>query len=88
MTYQHAPMEEWTPYLAYALRPLRPVVLAGVSARKWLGEWKEPNQACMQWWKVRASVFNGGGAAFFGSPSVVVTRLVSGFCFRPRLGRN
>ena len=81
MTYQHAPMEEWTPYLAYALRPLRPVVLAGVSARKWLGEWKEPNQACMQWWKVCASVFNGGCAAFFfGSPSVLVTRLVSSFC--------
>ena len=59
MTYQHAPMEEWTPYLAYALRPLRPVVLAGVSARRWLGEWKEPNQACMQWWKVAASVFIG-----------------------------
>ena len=38
MTYLQAPPEEWAPYLSYALRPLRPVCLAGVSARHWPGE--------------------------------------------------
>ena len=54
MTYLRAPPEEWTPYLSRALRPLRPVCLAGVSAKTWEGEWKQPQVACMQWWKVTA----------------------------------
>ena len=56
MTYLRAPPEEWTPYLSRALRPLRPVCLAGVSAKTWEGEWKQPQVACMQWWKVTASL--------------------------------
>ena len=54
MTYLQAPIEEWTPYLSHALRPLRPVCLAGVSARQWEGEWKQPQVAVMQWWKAAA----------------------------------
>ena len=56
MTYMNAPPEEWTPYLHHALRPLRPVVLAGVNARSFMGEWKQPQVAVMQWWKAPASV--------------------------------
>ena len=55
MTYMQAPPEEWTPYLQKALRPLRPVVLAGVNAKTWMGEWKPPQVAVMQWWKAPAS---------------------------------
>ena len=50
----YAPPEEFeaAPYLATRLRPLLPVILPGVSAQQWLGEFKKPQNALMQWWKV------------------------------------
>ena len=66
MTYMKAPPEEWTPYLSYALRPLRPVCLAGVNAETYIGEWKPPQVACMQWWKVPAFAFVRAHTASLG----------------------
>ena len=87
MTYQHAPLEEWAPHQSYAMRPLRPSVLAGVSARRWLGEWKEPNQACMQWWKVRASVFKCRERSSVRAPRLSRDPCPS-CCVRVRSGAN
>ena len=50
-SYSGAPPEEYTPYLLSALSPLRPMVLSGVQARSWEGEFKKADQAVMQWWK-------------------------------------
>ena len=51
-TYLKAPPEEFTPYVAEALSPCLPVVLCGVTANAWEGEYKKPEVAVMQWWKV------------------------------------
>ena len=51
-TYLKAPPEEFTPYVASALRPALPIVMPGVTANTWEGEWKQPEVAVMQWWKV------------------------------------
>ena len=60
-TYMHCPPEEFeaAPYLATRLRPLLPVIIPGVSANKWIGEWKKPHQALMQWWKAPHSSAEG-----------------------------
>ena len=50
-TYLKAPPEEYVPYLKSALAPCIPVVLPGVTARDWTGEWKQAEVALMQWWK-------------------------------------
>ena len=50
-TYLKAPPEEYTPYLQQALRPCLPIVLPGVTAKTWEGEFKRAEHALMQRWK-------------------------------------
>ena len=50
-TYLKAPPEEYTPYLATALAPCMPLILPGVTAKTWEGEFKPAAHAVMQWWK-------------------------------------
>ena len=63
-TYLKAPPEEYTPYLQQALRPCLPIVLPGVTAKTWQGEFKKSEHALMQWYKVgrgRVGVLCSGG---------------------------
>ena len=70
-----APPEEYTPYLQQALRPCLPIVLPGVTAKTWQGEFKRAEHALMQWWKVGRA---GQGKGFFVRGGTEVMGVMSG----------
>ena len=44
---------DWNPYMRYALRPLNPVVLLGVTGKSTEAPKLQNKHSVMEWWKVR-----------------------------------
>ena len=56
VSHNQAPHWDWNPYMAYALRPLRPVVLLGVTGKSTEAPKLQNKYSVCQWWKVRWAV--------------------------------
>ena len=53
ISHNSAPAWDWNPYMSYALRPLNPVVLLGVTGRSIDAPKMQYKYSVMEWWKVR-----------------------------------
>jgi len=58
ISHNDAPPEHWNPYLRYALRPLAPVVLLGVTGRSTEAPLLRRQLSVMQWWKAPVIVLS------------------------------
>ena len=57
VSHNDAPPDQWNPYLRYALRPLAPVVLLGVTGRSTEAPQLRRQFSVMQWWKAPSYSF-------------------------------
>ena len=53
ISHNSAPPWDWNPYMRYALRPLNPVVLLGVTGKSTEAPKLQNKHSVMEWWKVR-----------------------------------
>ena len=51
LTHNRAPPHEYEPYMQFALRPLNPLVLVGVSGGSKEAPFMEPYESVIEWWK-------------------------------------
>ena len=51
IAHNSAPPDQWNPYMRWALRPLNPVVLLGVTGKSTEAPTMRRQYSVMQWWK-------------------------------------
>ena len=51
IAHNRAPPDQWNPYMRWALRPLNPVVLLGVTGKSTEAPTLRRQYSVMQWWK-------------------------------------
>ena len=60
MSHNSAPRWDWNPYMQWALRPLNPVVLLGVTGKSTEAPNLSAKFSVMQWWKAPSSLSKSG----------------------------
>ena len=84
MGHNSAPRWDWNPYMQWALRPLNPVVLLGVTGKSTEAPKLSSKFSVMQWWKAPSSSLSKSG----GKVELVYCRHSEGLRLPPPVGTS